>query len=79
MEWSGVRVAYGWPQVLHFLQANRARIFVVGDSLQKQLHTRLVHMFRGSTRIIDYRCVTVAEAHAVTGGLVITSNNSPEK
>ena len=46
--------------MLHHLQAGRARVLVMGDSMMKQLHSRLVHMFRGSTRVFDYKCATAA-------------------
>lgn len=42
-------------QVLHYLQGNRVRILVLGDSLMRQLHARLVHMFRGTPQPIDHR------------------------
>ena len=42
-------------QVLHYLQGNRVRVLVIGDSLMRQLHGRLVHMFRGSgPPVVDY-------------------------
>ena len=56
-------------QVLHFLQSNRVRVLVMGDSLQKQLHGRLMHMFRGSRRPIDMRIFAMVSAllcHATT-------------
>jgi len=36
------------------------RVLVVGDSLQRQLHARLVHMFRGSAHPVDYRIAGLA-------------------
>lgn len=35
-------------------------MLVVGDSLQRQLHARLVHMFRGSSHPVDYRIAGLA-------------------
>lgn len=32
---------------------------LVGDAMQKQLHARIVHMFRGSRHPIDNRVFTV--------------------
>ena len=61
------RFQWGWPfriicisgifisQVLHNLQSNRVRILVMGDSIMRQLHVRLAHMFRGSAQAVDYR------------------------
>jgi hypothetical protein len=47
-------------QVLQHLQRTRTRLLVVGDSMQKQLHGRIVHMFRGSRHPIDNRVFTVS-------------------
>ena len=47
-------------QVLQHLQRTRTRLLVVGDSMQKQLHGRIVHMFRGSRHPIDNRIFTVS-------------------
>ena len=53
--------AHGATQVLHYMQSNRVRLLVVGDSLQKQLHARLAHMFRGTRApIVDYRIPAAA-------------------
>jgi hypothetical protein len=46
-------------QVLRHLQATRTRLLVAGDSMQKQLHGRIVHMFRGTRHPIDNRIFTV--------------------
>lgn len=37
---------------------------VVGDSLMRQLYSRLVHMMRGHSRVVDYKMHTHA-AYAV--------------
>lgn len=47
-------------QVLHYLQANRVRVLVIGDSLQRQLHARLAAMFRGAATPVDYRIAGLA-------------------
>lgn len=54
-------------QVLQHLQRTRTRLLLVGDSMQKQLHGRIVHMFRGSRHPIDNRVFTVSLSWWVTG------------
>lgn len=51
---------YSAVEVLQYLQSNQARVLVMGDSIQKEMHSRLIHMFRGSSRVIDYRILAMA-------------------
>lgn len=47
-------------QVLDFLQGGDMDILVAGDSMMRQLYIRLVHMMRGSRRVLDYHIHTHA-------------------
>ena len=47
-------------QVLNFLQGGNMDILVAGDSMMRQLYIRLVHMMRGSRRVLDYHIHTHA-------------------
>lgn len=55
-------------QVLHYMQSNRVRILVLGDSLMRQLHARLVHMFRGTLNPVDYRIGGLARYAVCSAG-----------
>ena len=46
--------------MLDFLQSNQMDILVAGDSMMRQLFVRLVHMMRGSLRVLDYHIHTPA-------------------
>ncbi len=48
------------PQVLDWLQRGKMDILVAGDSMMRQLYIRLVHMMRGSRRVLDYHIHTHA-------------------
>jgi hypothetical protein len=63
-------------QVLQNLQRTRTRILVVGDSMQKQLHGRIIHMFRGSRHPIDNRIFTVGAEHTFHAQHAVPASHS---
>jgi hypothetical protein len=51
---------YNRAEVLGYFQVRQTDILVVGDWLMRQLFVRLVHLFRGARRVLDYNIDTHA-------------------